>query len=97
MIEEKLYIICYDICDRKRWQKVFKTLNGYGNWLQLSVFQCHMNELKKQRLISELDEIIKSKEDSIFLMDIGKVRKSQTKIISIGKSFKPIEKKAIIF
>jgi CRISPR-associated protein Cas2 len=38
MIEERLYIITYDISDDRRWRRVFKLMKGYGRWLQLSVF-----------------------------------------------------------
>ena len=37
MIEERLYIITYDISDDRRWRRVFKLMKGYGRWLQLSV------------------------------------------------------------
>ena len=38
--EEHLFVIVYDISDTKRWRRVFRLMNGYGEWLQLSVFQC---------------------------------------------------------
>ena len=31
MASERLYVVAYDIADRKRWQKVFKTMKGYGH------------------------------------------------------------------
>ena len=38
--DENLYIVAYDISDPRRWRRVFRLMNGYGEWLQLSVFQC---------------------------------------------------------
>ena len=35
------YLVCYDISDDKRLRKVFKTMRGYGDHLQYSVFECH--------------------------------------------------------
>ncbi len=97
MTEERIFIISYDIANSKRWRKIFKILGGYGEWLQLSVFQCGMDERKKQTLISELDEVINNKEDHILFIDLGKASKVKTRIISLGKTFKPVEKKAFIF
>ena len=37
------YIISYDVSDPKRLRKVFKTLRGYGDHLQLSVFRCELS------------------------------------------------------
>ncbi|MBC6415588.1 MAG: CRISPR-associated endonuclease Cas2 [Bdellovibrionales bacterium] len=97
MKEEKLFIVSYDITDPKRWRKIFKILNGYGNWLQLSVFQCQMNELKKEKLVSELDTIIDKSKDQILFIDVGLKNKVKTKVMSIGKKFQMIEKKPMIF
>ena len=35
-MDERMYIIAYDISDPKRWRRVFKLMHGYGEWLQLS-------------------------------------------------------------
>ena len=37
MATERLYIVAYDISEPKRWRHVFKTMKGYGHWVQLSV------------------------------------------------------------
>ena len=47
---EHLYIVAYDISDPKRWRKVFKVMNGYGAWVQLSVFQCRMSRQRRAEL-----------------------------------------------
>ena len=44
---EHLYIVVYDISDPKRWRKVFKVMNGYGAWVQLSVFQCRLSRQRQ--------------------------------------------------
>ena len=97
MKEERLFIVSYDIANTKRWQKVFKILKGYGEWLQLSVFQCRMSDSKKQSLITEFDEIINNREDHILFIDIGNIGKVKAKITSLGKAFKPLERKPFIF
>src|SRR5690606_2499180 len=42
-MDEHLYLVTYDIRDDKRWRRVFKTMKGFGEWLQLSVFQCRLS------------------------------------------------------
>ena len=31
---ERIYFVVYDIADPKRWRSVFKTMHGYGDWVQ---------------------------------------------------------------
>ena len=35
---DHLYIVTYDIRDQKRWRRLFRAMEGRGEWLQLSVF-----------------------------------------------------------
>ena len=44
---EHLYVVTYDISDQKRWRRVFRVMNGYGDWVQFSVFQCRMGERRR--------------------------------------------------
>ena len=46
MRDEHLYIVAYDIADPKRWRRVFRLMEGFGEWLQLSVFQCRLSSAK---------------------------------------------------
>ena len=49
MNDERLYIVTYDIADQRRWRRVFKAMQGYGEWLQLSVFQCRLTPTSSRR------------------------------------------------
>lgn len=96
MKTERVFIVAYDICDQKRWRKVFKTMKGYGQWLQLSVFQCRLSERRKAELVSQLDNIVHHDEDQVVIIDVGEATTVQPKIESLGKAYQPIEKKAVI-
>jgi hypothetical protein len=50
MIDERLYIVSYDISNERRWRRVFKLMRGYGQWLQLSVFQCRLTGRRRAEL-----------------------------------------------
>ena len=96
-MSEHLYIVSYDISDQKRWRQVFRTMKGYGEWLQLSVFQCRLSRRRHAELIALLDEIIHHDDDHILLVDVGKVESINPRISSLGKSsYQPVERKTVI-
>ncbi len=37
------YLVCYDISDDVRRSRVLKTMKGFGDHLQYSVFECQLN------------------------------------------------------
>jgi len=96
MNEEHLYIVCYDIRDPRRWRKVFRKMQGYGEWLQLSVFQCRLNRIRLVELMSALDQMIHHDEDHVIVLDLGLADRVQPKIVSLGKTVEPVQKGPII-
>ena len=93
---ERMYVVTYDIADTKRWRRVFTTMNGYGEWLQLSVFQCRLSLRRRAELETQLRTIIKAGEDHVLLIDIGRADRVKVAITSIGKVFSGIERQAIV-
>ena len=51
-------LVCYDICDDKRLRKVFKTMRGFGDHLQSSVFECQLTPADLVRCRIEISRII---------------------------------------
>ncbi len=92
---ERLYI-AYDIADQKRWRRVFRTMKGYGRWLQLSVFQCRLSGRRRAELGATLDRLIHHKHDHIVILDLGLADEVDPRVESIGKSFTPITREAIV-
>lgn len=93
---EHLYIVAYDITDPKRWRKVFKTMQSYGDWVQLSVFQCRMSRTRHAELISLLDGIILREKDHVLIMDVGLADEVNPHVVSLGKEFSAVERVPII-
>ena len=60
-----LYIIAYDIPSDRRRTKVHKTLCGFGQWTQYSLFECHLTEKELIALRGKLDPLLKPQEDSV--------------------------------
>jgi CRISPR-associated protein Cas2 len=94
--DERLVIVAYDITDRRRWRRVFKAMNGYGEWLQLSVFQCRLSPRRAKEMEAALRGLIKAGEDHVLLLDVGPADSAKVGITSLGKSFAPLERRAIV-
>lgn len=54
-MDQRLYIVAYDISSPKRWRRVFKVMKGYGEWVQLSVFQCRLTARQQAELVALLE------------------------------------------
>lgn len=93
---EHLYIVTYDIHDAKRWRRVFRLMKGYGDWLQLSVFQCRLSRKRHAELIAMLDGIIHHSEDHILIINIGPAESVKPSVVSLGKEFETVERQPVI-
>lgn len=93
---DHLYIVSYDISNQKRWRRVYRTLKGYGQWVQLSVFQCRMSRKRALLLESLLGEIINLREDHVLFLDLGPAENVKPRVGSLGRPFVPVEMAAVI-
>jgi len=97
MADEHLYIVTYDIGDSRRWRAVFRLMQGAGEWLQLSVFQCRLSRRRHAELVQALSDVLKHDEDHLLIIDLGAADGLRPKIQSIGKSsFTPVERAPVI-
>ena len=95
-MDNHLYVITYDIGDPKRWRAVFKLMKGYGEWLQLSVFQCRLSRKRHAELLASLDQIIQHDDDHVLMLDLGLADHVHPHVVSLGKRFEPIAREAIV-
>jgi CRISPR-associated protein Cas2 len=96
MSDERLYIVAYDISDQRRWRRVFRAMHGFGEWLQLSVFQCRLTRRRRAEMETRLRGLIKDGEDHILLVDVGPADGIHVAVESIGKTFSMLERKATV-
>jgi CRISPR-associated protein Cas2 len=94
--DENLYIVAYDISDQRRWRHVFRLMNGYGEWLQLSVFQCRLSQRRRIELKLALGEIIDHARDHVVILDLGPAASIRPRIESLGKPFTAVERGPVI-
>lgn len=93
----KSYIVSYDISDPKRLRKVFQTLRGYGDHLQLSVFRCDLQRAERVILEQKLSGLIHHTEDQILFIDLGPARgRASFAIEAIGRPSAEPVKTAIV-
>ena len=93
---EHLYVVVYDISDPKRWRRVFKLMQGYGEWVQLSVFQCRLGRRRHAALVARLDDLIDHAEDHVVLVDVGVADGIEPRVVSLGKTFQPVRREPVI-
>jgi CRISPR-associated protein Cas2 len=97
MSDEHLYIVTYDIADDKRWRAIFRLMHGYGEWLQLSVFQCRLTRGRHIELTQQLGSIMSLSDDHVMIIDVGPAENVQPRVQSLGKrSFERIERVPVI-
>ncbi len=93
---ERLYVVTYDIADPKRWRRVYRLLQGYGSWLQLSVFQCRLSRRRLVELRASLEERIRREEDHVLILDLGPAERVELRVDSLGRSYEPVKREPII-
>ena len=88
-----LYVIAYDISNDRRRTKVHKTLCGFGEWTQYSLFECYLNEKELLVLRDKLDKLLNPEEDSVRFYPLCSA--CVAKVETVG-SEKPAEKRVFI-
>jgi CRISPR-associated protein Cas2 len=68
----RCYFVTYDISSPRRWRKVFRTMHGYGDHLQLSVFRCDLTPERHELLRATLRALIHHGEDQVLIIDLGR-------------------------
>ena len=94
--DENLYIVTYDIGAPRRWRQVYRIMLGYGEWVQLSVFQCRLDRRRRIELERALAEAIDHREDHVVIIDVGPAAGLRPRIGSLGKPFVAIERGPVI-
>lgn len=93
---EHLYIVTYDVRDPRRWKRLYQAMHGFGDWLQLSVFQCRLDKIRRLRLEAAIQSIVNTREDHVLIMDLGPAEGVTPRVSSIGKAFEPVQRESVI-
>lgn len=84
MTEPRVYLVSYDISNRKRWRRVFKLLKKVGEHLQLSVFLCRLLPARMTRIQARLSGLIDPEEDRLLVVELGATAAAAARIRGTG-------------
>lgn len=91
------YIVTYDICDPKRLTKVFKTMRGWGDHLQYSVFECQLTRSELISLRGQLKEIINESQDQVLFINLGPSEGRGERVIeALGQAYSRIDAPCLV-
>ena len=79
-----VYLVCYDVADDKRLRRTYKTMCGFGDPLQYSVFRCELSAVERQSMKEALWEILNWDRDRVMLVDLGPAGGAATRAWSFG-------------
>lgn len=96
-MSRKQYLISYDISDPKRLRHVARIMEGFGYRVQLSVFQCPLDDLRLEQLKAEIIPVINSDEDQVLIVCLGPdSEQTYRRFDSLGKPYKTALRLTII-
>jgi CRISPR-associated protein Cas2 len=92
-----MYLVCYDISDDARLRRVYKTMRGFGDHVQLSVFRCELSPRERAEMILALSEVISIEADQVLVVDIGPPDgRAASAFEAVGRPYRPPLRHAIV-
>lgn len=79
----QLWIVAYDSPNAKRRRKLAQLLEGYGQRVQWSVFECRLQKQEIKTLVGRLSRVVSSREDRVRLWPVPEA--SCARVIELGK------------
>ncbi len=67
MAHKNHYVVSYDIVDDRRRHRVAEALKDFGVRVQKSVFECLLDDARRQRLEARLAKLIDRKTDTVLI------------------------------
>lgn len=93
----RTYIVTYDIADPRRLRRVYRTMRGFGEHVQLSVFCCDLTAMDRVRMIAALEGIVQHDEDQVVLVDLGLTSAGPIKAIeALGRPLRVKERGPVV-
>ncbi len=90
------YVVVYDIPCGKRRKKVSDLLEGYGQRVQYSVFECVLPQSKYDELRLRLNKQVKLEEDSVRFYPLSRHTLGQVETWGVGPSVTELPRSVII-
>jgi CRISPR-associated protein Cas2 len=82
------YIVTYDVAEKKRLRRVFKTCKNFGTHLQFSVFECDLTASEKIEMESQLKATLKADADQVLFIRLGPANeRTELLITALGQPY----------
>ncbi len=86
------YLVCYDIAEDKRRDRVFRVCKNHGEHLQFSVFECDLNGSELASIQRELTAVILQSEDQVLFVSLGPSEgRGERVIAALGKPYTKLD------
>jgi len=93
----RCYLVCYDIRNAKRLCRVFRTMKGYGEHWQFSIFFCVLKDIDRVRMQVDLESEMNLKEDQVLVIDLGPNEQEARRTATvIGQSLPPADEGMVV-
>lgn len=79
-----LIAVAYDVRDDKRRTKLADALQNYGKRVQLSVFECLLEEPQVERMRRTVERIVAVGEDSVRIYRLCGVCEPKVEVVGVG-------------
>jgi CRISPR-associated protein Cas2 len=91
------FLVCYDIANDLRLRRVHKTMVGFGDRLQYSVFECRFTAADLARCRHALGKLIHHREDQVLFVDLGPADGRGDRVITaMGRAYTTLDAPCIV-
>ncbi len=80
-----LVVVCYDIADNRRRVRLDRELKNYGERVQRSIFECHLDDKQFFEMAANLAKLIEPAEDRLFCYTFCPKDAGDTEVSGKGK------------
>ncbi len=77
-----LYVVCYDIADDRRRERLAGALLDYGSRIQESVFAAHLDQELYERMMRRIGKIIDGASDRVHVIRL--CQGCEDRVIALG-------------
>ncbi len=81
------FLVTYDISDDRRLRAVFKTMKGFGDHVQYSVFRCALTKTEMTEMMAKLSGLIHHSVDQVLIIALGPLPERKPRIRPLGRPY----------
>src|SRR5262249_9656229 len=79
------YVICYDLSDDARRERLASTLLDYGKRIQESVFMAHLDDELHARMMERIGRVIDEELDCVHVFSVCEACSGKTRVLGKGE------------